>query len=961
MFGRERELSELSSALERSLESSTQLVLLVGEPGIGKTRLAEELADMAARQNVIVAWGACLDGGGAPPYWPWTQILESLDRQIDDGLKKLNSPSLGALSKLVPGIISGEESGSNEEAEDEFVLGRAIRDVVSRITALGPVLLIIEDIHWSDDASLRALDLLAHSLRELPLSMVATYRDTDVARTQALSTMLPSLTRAPGAGRVAVGGLGSAAVKRMLDQIAGKGAENLAGEEVTERTNGNPFFVREIALSLNTGESVRAVRSPAIPEGIREAVGRRLSDLDARSLEILRVGSLVGRTFDAYVVGETLEHIPVSEVADFCDAMVRQGLLTESSENLFSYTFTHSLFQETVAAEISTSRRIRIHARIATVLESTYGTANAAHLSEIATHFLEAEPSVGPEKPIKYALAAGHNALDAQAIATAIGFADRGLEIARDSNHADIGELLFLRAQALPASASPLYRNQDRFDAVETAFDYFDTKGDDDKAMEVALISVSIGQVKGSSRMISRTMELIDADDPRKPWLTLRHGVSLDADLAEYDEALALFHGVESQAETDKNLQLLTRSKAHLCQTYFNSGDLESAARCGKETLALAFKHGDWNSAGRAISFLYPAMIGLGDSEACLELFSKIGVSLLMPDDRADLWRAEAHIHLVRGEWEAASAARDRWMDVAAMPKTLSHDWALLKANRGDTGNWTEDFKLELQLFVAGHYLGGSTWVVQHAAASAIAAIAISDNSLLDWTRSGIATMTDLHPPGYELRNRVVITVRSLLAVAEGDTESAESLLSALNYTFDPACGVSVDRIRGLFSAMLDDTSTAAASFEAALEFCEKAEYWPEYVRSSLDYGEMLKASGDQSRGAEIVAHGLVQSERLEMDLYTDKLRQLERHFASLASQADPSAPPDGLSEREVEVLRLVAAGHSNQRIADELFLSRYTVVRHVSNIFGKIGAGNRTEAAAYANRQGLVDETVEV
>ena len=114
MFGRERELSELGSALERSLESSTQLVLLVGEPGIGKTRLAEELADIAVKQDVIVAWGACLDGGGAPPYWPWTQILESLDRQIDDGLKRLGSPSLGALSKLVPGIISGEESGSTK-------------------------------------------------------------------------------------------------------------------------------------------------------------------------------------------------------------------------------------------------------------------------------------------------------------------------------------------------------------------------------------------------------------------------------------------------------------------------------------------------------------------------------------------------------------------------------------------------------------------------------------------------------------------------------------------------------------------------------------------------------------------------------------------------------------------------------------------------------------------------------
>jgi predicted ATPase len=221
IFGRQSELEQLTQMLDGAIASTTQLALLVGEPGIGKTRLVEELAQIAASKKVAVAWGACLDGGGTPPHWPWIQILESLDRQLEGGLETLESPSIERLARLIPGIISQSSPDSTNGPEDEFTLASAIRDVVSR-TAIGqPTLLILEDIHWADDASLQTLDLLTNSLRDIPLLIVATYRDTDVARTHALSSMLPSLTRAPRTQRLPIVGLEPEAINQIIESASG--------------------------------------------------------------------------------------------------------------------------------------------------------------------------------------------------------------------------------------------------------------------------------------------------------------------------------------------------------------------------------------------------------------------------------------------------------------------------------------------------------------------------------------------------------------------------------------------------------------------------------------------------------------------------------------------------------------------------------------------------------------------
>ncbi|MCH8910529.1 MAG: hypothetical protein IH867_07295 [Chloroflexi bacterium] len=824
------------------------------------------------------------------------------------------------------------------------------------------MLLILEDIHWSDDASLRALDLLAHSLRELPLLVVATYRDTDVARTQALSMMLPSLTRAPGAGRVAVGGLGSTAVKGMLNQIAGKGAENLTGEEITERTNGNPFFVREIAMSLATGESVRAVQNPAIPEGIREAVGRRLSDLDARSLEILRVGAVVGRTFDATILSEILADTNAGQVAELCESLAERGLLTERINRPFRYSFAHSLIQETVASEISTSRKMRVHATIAEYLEAKYGTKNSSRFSQIANHYLESEPLGGPDKALEFALKASEHAFENEAYDSAIRTADRGIEIAKESRHSSLGDLLMVRARSGEIMTSERYSNQLRWDWVVETFNHYADVGDVDKVINIALISGAIGGVTGTEPVLQRALEMIDDDDARRPWLALRHGISVDNDLGDPDRAMEIFNGVAEDAERDNDIPLLARTHAHRCQTSMYSGEFEAGFKYGQSAISLASEIGEWATVARTLHFHGFCMLALGSANSSFHTILELDSRLLPHHWRASSLRIVSTVKLVFGEWMGANEAWADWVNMVGVnPLQLTY-WVLTDLTRGAAISWSEDIENELSEYI-GKPMGGLYSSALYAAGVANAHQFSLGPDLAPWAQLAATAMSDVHPVNHPMRFIFGAPQNAIVAIMTENGAEAQRILPVLekfDHQFDPLTCISIDRLKGSLYLLIDDPKSAAQSFEDALEFCEKAEYWPEYVRSSLDYGKLLKATGDQSRGAEVVAAGLVQSERLEMELYMEKLRELQQHFAYVAPQVEPDALPDGLSEREVEVLRLIAAGHSNQKIADELFLSRYTVVRHVSNIFGKIGAANRTEAATYANRRGLVDEVVE-
>lgn len=647
------------------------------------------------------------------------------------------------------------------------------------------------------------------------------------------------------------------------------------------------------------------------------------------------------------------------DVAELCESLVDRGLLTESADRPFSYTFAHSLIQETVVSEITTSRKMRTHAAIAASLENRYGSETPSRLSQIANHYLESEPLLGPDKALDFALAASRHAFETGAFESVIRLSERSIEIGSEANHPLLGEFLVLRAQAGEIMAFERYSNQLRWDWTEEAFEHYEKAGDIDRAIDVALIAGSLGGVTGSSPVLARAVEVVEDDDPRRPWVMLRYGVALDNDIGDADRAMEIFSSVAAKAESLRDVPLRARALAHCCQTSTWTRNYAEGYEYGSLAMSLAAEIGEWASLGRTINFWGYCTSALGIAKENFHTILNLDPELLTPDDKASRLRLMANMYFVLGNWSAGSKALNDWVDLVGLDAVESSKWALADLLRGADITWTDDIERELNVF-AGEDAVGLVWALQYATGLTSANRFSLALDLDSWVLK-VATaveFVEVHPN----RRQFDDCARAMAAIIGEDRSEAERLLphfEGLDHQMDSGSGTSIDHLTGSLRVLLGDPTSAADSFEAALAFCKKAEYWPEYVRSSLTYADLLATTGDNSRGVEVTKAALVQSQRLEMELFTRELAILQERFASAAATPEGSGEfPDGLSQREVEVLRLIAAGQSNQQIADELFLSRYTVVRHVSNIFGKTGASNRAEAATYANQNGLLEES---
>jgi tetratricopeptide (TPR) repeat protein len=398
LVGRVQELHELTSALDRAGAGEGGLVLLFGEAGIGKTRLATELADRAASEHVSVHWGRCWEGGGAPAFWPWVQVVRSMLRRVHvDDL----GGGVGVLARIVPELQSGEEPAASlvEDAEAaRFALLDAVATTMVAATRAGPTAVIIEDLHWADRSSLLALRQTATLASAAPLLLVGTCRTGD-------REIPPDLSELHRLGRrVDLTGLGKQEVAELLERLLPERPPEPVSERVHDVTDGNPFFVHEVA-PLASEQGLRAV-----PEGVRAAVRRRLDALPEDARDVVEVAAVLGRDSPLVHlrVATGLDAPPMLEVLGRATAA---GVLRPLDDAHSRYGFRHALVREAVYEDLPVARRTELHARVGRALESIYGADVEAHLSELAHHFVAASAAGYAERAVDYARRAGDAAM----------------------------------------------------------------------------------------------------------------------------------------------------------------------------------------------------------------------------------------------------------------------------------------------------------------------------------------------------------------------------------------------------------------------------------------------------------------------------------------------------------------------------------------------------------------------
>jgi DNA-binding SARP family transcriptional activator len=419
LVGREGQLAALDAAAAGASTGRGRLVLVAGEPGIGKSRLAEEAARRAATQGLRVVWGRCYEGEGAPAFWPWVQAVRKLLAGIAPGeLSAVLGPSGGELSQLLPELKELlpelEPPPVVELAAARFRLYQAITGLLRRLADARPLLVVVDDLHWADVASLRLLVFLAGELRAARLVVLATYRDVEAAADTPLAETLGALAREPVVERIALGGLGEAEVARLIANTIGTRPPEPLVRALHDRTEGNPFFVTELLRLLQSegklqADAMAAARR-AIPVGVREVLQRRLARLPEQTNAVLLVAAVAGRGFDLDLI-EAVTQLDDERALNAVEAAVVAGLVVEDQQVVGRYRFAHGLVRETIYEQVSRARRVRLHARVAQALLRLHGPDDPEHALELAQHFWAAVPVTGAGATLPYVLAAADHAM----------------------------------------------------------------------------------------------------------------------------------------------------------------------------------------------------------------------------------------------------------------------------------------------------------------------------------------------------------------------------------------------------------------------------------------------------------------------------------------------------------------------------------------------------------------------
>jgi DNA-binding SARP family transcriptional activator/tetratricopeptide (TPR) repeat protein len=411
--GRESELDVLLRGLDDAFAGRGRLFLLVGEPGIGKSRLGDELISRARARGARVVVGRCWEAGGAPAYWPWVQSLRAFIREADpEMLRAQLAAGASDLAQLLPELreLFHElpEPPTLESESARFRLFEAASSFLKSAAQTRPLVLVLDDLHAADEPSLLLLQFLARELSESRILVVGAYRDVDPSPTDPLTSAVTELAREPVTRHLALAGLSERDVARFIELAAGEEPGEELVATIYEETEGNPLFVGEIVrlLAAERGLDADAPRI-AIPQSVRDVISRRLRHLSKECNRVLVLASVLGREFglDALAPASGLSE---DELLDTLDEAMIARVISDVPGSRGRLRFAHVLIRDTLYEGLTTARRVRLHRLAIGALEALYGEEPGPHLAELAHHSI-AGSDFGRALP--YARRAGDRAL----------------------------------------------------------------------------------------------------------------------------------------------------------------------------------------------------------------------------------------------------------------------------------------------------------------------------------------------------------------------------------------------------------------------------------------------------------------------------------------------------------------------------------------------------------------------
>ncbi|MFA1539254.1 BTAD domain-containing putative transcriptional regulator [Actinomadura monticuli] len=429
--GRVQELARLEAAARDARSGRGGVVIVGGDAGMGKTALAERFSRDLAGRGWTCAWGRAPETGGAPAAWPWAELLRELAAAAPP-----DAALAARLGPLLDDSVTGP--GDADVSTGRFRLHLAVGDYLAGLAAAAPLLLVLDDLHWADEETLALLVRLAGRLRDRPVLLLATFRQTEVP--DGLAAALAALARHEPA-RIELGGLSAAEVAALVRGTCGTGLGDAELAVIAERTGGNPFFTRETARLLDAEGLPAATRR--VPAGVGDVLRRRIARLPGPVQTVLRDAAVIGRDADLRVLADLAGD--EDTVIDAVEAGMAGGLVTEPAPGRMR--FAHALVRDTLYTGLSRARRTRVHGRVAAALERHVPDEAAA----IAHHYLEA--GTDPARAVRYARRAARAAEARYAHGVAADLWARAADTLRTQGPAATRDRLEAEAAAIRASA----------------------------------------------------------------------------------------------------------------------------------------------------------------------------------------------------------------------------------------------------------------------------------------------------------------------------------------------------------------------------------------------------------------------------------------------------------------------------------------------------------------------------
>ena len=664
--GRDREIEQLRGSVDAALGGAGRVALLVGEPGIGKTRAAEELATYARVRGMPVHWGRCREDDGAPAYWPWVQAIRALVRESDPvAMAWQMGAGAAAIASLVPEVAERLDIEPADLTDSEEARFRLFDSVTSYLVAVAhdrPTMIVLDDLHWADEPSLLLLKYAAAETGDSGLLICGTYRDVELGRHHPLARVLGEL----GGDRIALRGLDAAGIFRYIESAAGAPPAPGLAEAVEAQTDGNPFFVGEVVRLL--ASEGRLSGSPgsweaAIPQGVREVVGRRLDRLSKEANDALKVAAVVGREFDEEVVVEVAE-MPMGRLASAAQEAIAERLVTDLGGGRLS--FSHALVRDTLYDELSEAQRARLHERVAVALERACGDGVDERLGELAHHFLAAAPRGDLAKAVDYAERAGAQDMEQLAYEDAAGLYERALDVLTLMDERDESRRLSLLL-ALGGAEASAGRLADARRAFRSASEIAKGLGDRDALVGAALgIAMQSEAGKVDDDLVALLDEALEAIGPGR---SAERAALLSAKSQELywvdaqGEARRL---VEEAVEIAREVDVPATLGAALHRQVFTPFGLDAPAerlKIADEMLALGRRSGDREIELRAHAFRLWQMLEVGDVPAVdreLEIYAEQAEQLRMPQHIWHTYALRAMRALLDGKLELAEELTER-------------------------------------------------------------------------------------------------------------------------------------------------------------------------------------------------------------------------------------------------------------------------------------------------------------